>query len=87
MVYFYRKDFSTGNHDRGFNISAVPTLDIDMRPIMLILLLALLMGIYGCAATKVVAVPLRVSGAVISVVPVVGNTADEVLDTTADIID
>jgi hypothetical protein len=32
-------------------------------------------------------VPLRVSGAVISVVPVVGNTADKVINTTADIID
>jgi len=54
---------------------------------MLISLLALLMGIYGCAVTKLATVPLRVSGAVISVVPVVGNTADKVIDTTADIID
>lgn len=58
-----------------------------MRLIMIISLLAVLMGIFGCAVTKVAAVPLRVSGAVISVVPVVGNTADSVLDTTADIID
>ena len=58
-----------------------------MRPIILISLLAFLTGIYGCAVTKVVTVPLRVSGAVISVVPVVGNTADKVLDTTADIIE
>jgi hypothetical protein len=58
-----------------------------MRPVMLISLLALLMGICGCAVTKVATVPLRVSGAVISVVPVVGNTADTVIDTTADIID
>lgn len=57
-----------------------------MRPIILISLLALI-GVYGCAVAKVAAVPLRVSGAVISVVPVVGNTADNVLDTTADIID
>jgi len=85
--YFYKMDFSTENHDRGFNIFAILMLDIDMRPIILISLLALLMGIYGCAVTKVVTVPLRVSGAVISVVPVVGNTADGVLDTTADIID
>jgi hypothetical protein len=58
-----------------------------MRPIILISLLALLMGIYGCAVTKIATVPLRVSGAVISVVPVVGNTADKVIDATADIID
>ena len=59
-----------------------------MRPmIILISMLALFMGTYGCAVTKVVTVPLRVSGAVISVVPVVGNTADKVIDTTADVID
>ena len=87
MVYFYTMDLTNGNHDRSFNISAILTRAIDMRSIMLISLLALFMGIYGCAVTKVVAVPLRVSGAVISVVPVVGNTADEVLDSTADIID
>ena len=58
-----------------------------MKPIILLSMLALLMGIYGCAVTKVVTVPLSVSGAVISVVPVVGNTTDKVLDTTADIID
>ena len=58
-----------------------------MRPFILISLLTLLMGIYGCAVTKIATVPLRVSGAVISIVPVVGNTADKVIDTTADIID
>ncbi|MGE5300823.1 MAG: DUF6726 family protein [Acidobacteriota bacterium] len=45
------------------------------------------MDIYGCAATKVATVPLRLGGAAISIVPVVGNTADNVIDTTADIID
>ena len=58
-----------------------------MRAIILISLLALLMSIYGCAVTKVATVPLRVTGAAISVVPVVGNTADKMIDTTADIID
>jgi len=58
-----------------------------MRAVILISLLALLMGIYGCAVTKVATVPLRVGGAAISIVPVVGNTADNVIDTTADIID
>jgi len=57
------------------------------RPIILISLLALLMGICGCAVTKVAAVPMRVSGAALSVVPVVGNTAHTMIDTTADIID
>jgi hypothetical protein len=41
----------------------------------------------GCVFTKIVTVPMRVGGAVISVVPVAGNVADEVIDTTADVID
>lgn len=41
----------------------------------------------GCVVTKVVTVPMRVGGAVISVVPVVGGVVDEVIDTTADAID
>ncbi len=41
----------------------------------------------GCFLTKVVTVPMRVTGAVISVVPVVGNTADEGIDLAADSID
>lgn len=41
----------------------------------------------GCVLTKVVTVPMRVGGAVISVVPVVGDNADEAIDTAADAID
>lgn len=41
----------------------------------------------GCVLTKAVTVPMRVGGAVVSVVPVVGNAADAVIDTTADVID
>ena len=52
---------------------------------MIIALLALVLN--GCVLTKVVAVPMRVGGAVISVVPVVGNVADAAIDTTADVID
>jgi len=52
---------------------------------MTLALLALVLS--GCVATKVVTVPMRVGGAVISVVPVVGNVADEAIDTTADVID
>ena len=50
-----------------------------------VLMLALVLN--GCVLTKVVTVPLRVGGAVVSVVPVVGNAADAVIDTTADAID
>jgi len=41
----------------------------------------------GCVLTKVVTVPMRVMGSVISVIPVVGDGIDEVLDQSADIID
>ena len=37
--------------------------------------------------TKVVTVPMRVGGSIISAVPVVGDAVDEVIDTTADAID
>jgi uncharacterized membrane protein len=53
-----------------------------------ILVLALLgFTLSGCILTKVVTVPMRVVGAVVSIVPVVGNTLDSSLDTTADLID
>ena len=41
----------------------------------------------GCVLTKVVTVPMRVTGSVISVIPVVGDSIDEVLGQSADIID
>ncbi|MEA3347735.1 MAG: DUF6726 family protein [Pseudomonadota bacterium] len=41
----------------------------------------------GCFVTKVVTVPLRVSGAIISVVPICGGPIDGVIDGTADLVD
>ncbi len=41
----------------------------------------------GCVFTKVVTVPMRVTGAVVSVIPVVGDGIDSVLGTSADVID
>ena len=53
------------------------------------LLVLALISLYlsGCVLTKVVTVPMRVTGAVISVIPVVGDGIDEVLEQSADIID
>lgn len=42
---------------------------------------------YGCVLTKVVTVPLRVGGAVISVVPLAGEKMHDAIDTAADTID
>lgn len=47
----------------------------------------LLTFLSGCVLTKVITVPLRITGAVISVVPVVGGVVDSVIDSTADAID
>jgi hypothetical protein len=41
----------------------------------------------GCFATKIVTVPMRVGGAIVSVVPVVGNVADDAIDVAADTVD
>jgi hypothetical protein len=41
----------------------------------------------SCILTKVVTVPMRVTGAVISVVPFVGESIDSAIDVTADVID
>ena len=41
----------------------------------------------GCFVTKVVTVPLRISGAIISAVPICGGPIDGVIDGTADLID
>jgi len=58
-----------------------------MKFIKLLLLLLLAVQLSGCFLTKIVTVPMRVGGAVISIVPVVGNTADDAVDEVADTID
>ena len=41
----------------------------------------------GCVFTKIVTVPMRVTGAVVSVIPVVGSGIDGALGASADVID
>lgn len=41
----------------------------------------------GCLLTKVVTVPMRLGGAVISIVPGVGNNAHDAIDTAAEAVD
>lgn len=45
------------------------------------------MSLSGCLLTKIVTVPMRIVGAVVSIVPVAGNTAHEAVDETAELID
>ena len=56
-----------------------------MKNIILFSLIALYLS--GCVFTKVVTVPMRVTGAVISVIPVVGDGVNSVLGASADVID
>jgi hypothetical protein len=53
----------------------------------LLLLMAWALLLQGCVLTKVVTVPMRLGGAVISIIPVVGNTIDDSIDTAADVVD
>ena len=53
----------------------------------LIVLVFIGFSLSGCVLTKVVTVPMRVTGSVISVIPVVGDGIDEVLGQSADVID
>ena len=52
-----------------------------------LLLLTLASLLQGCLFTKVVTVPMRVGGAVVSVVPTVGNTAHDAIDEAAEKVD
>jgi len=52
-----------------------------------VLAVLLCVSLSGCVLTKVVTVPMRVVGAVASIVPVVGNAMDESIEAVADAVD
>ena len=56
-----------------------------MKKLLVLALISLYLS--GCVLTKIVTVPMRVTGSVISVIPVVGDGIDEALEQSADIID
>lgn len=58
-----------------------------LKPFRLVLLLWILCLSTGCVLTKVVTVPMRVGGAVISIIPVAGNAAHDAVDKAADTVD
>jgi len=55
--------------------------------IKIITLLLAMLVLSSCVLTKVVTVPMRIGGAVISIVPGIGEGIDEVIDSAADAID
>ena len=56
-----------------------------MKKLFIIVIVALFVS--GCILTKVVTVPMRVTAAVISVVPAIANGVEGVILTSADAID
>ncbi len=56
-----------------------------LEKLFLIILLSAMLG--GCVLTKVATTPMRIGGAVVSVVPIVGNPVDDSIDVVADTID
>ncbi len=58
-----------------------------MKILQFILMILLLFTLSGCFLTKIVTVPMRIGGAVISIIPVVGNTAHDAIDQAAETVD
>lgn len=53
----------------------------------MMLLLGMLLMLQGCVLTKLVSVPMRVTGAVVSIVPGVGNSIHDGIDSAAEVVD
>ena len=53
----------------------------------LLILLTAVIFLNGCLLTKLITVPMRVVGAVVSIVPVAGNPAHDAVDKAAEIVD
>jgi hypothetical protein len=58
-----------------------------MKIVKLLLILVTLTMLTGCVLTKIVSVPMRVGGAAVSIIPVVGNTAHDAIDKAAEVVD
>ncbi len=57
-----------------------------MKFYKIIMLLTVLL-LNGCILTKIVTVPMRLTGAVISIVPIAGNTVHDSIDEAAELVD
>jgi copper homeostasis protein CutC len=62
-------------------------LEIEMNIKNIVLLLAMAGVVQGCVLTKVATVPMRLGGAVVSIIPGVGNTAHDAIDAAAESVD
>lgn len=55
--------------------------------IRMMIIMGMLLMLQGCVLTKLVSVPMRVTGAVISIIPVAGNVVHDGIDSAADVVD
>jgi hypothetical protein len=62
-------------------------MEAIMRLIRALCLLTVTILLSGCLLTKLVTVPMRVVGAVTSIVPVAGDAAHGVIDEAAEAVD
>lgn len=58
-----------------------------MNPVKVLAIVLVVLSLNGCVLTKLVTVPMRVVGAVVSIIPVAGNTAHDGIDAAADVVD
>jgi hypothetical protein len=58
-----------------------------MKLIRIIILFVAISSLNGCVLTKILTVPMRITGAVISIVPVLGNPVHDTIDTAAGAVD
>ena len=58
-----------------------------MRFIHLVVFVLCALMLTGCFFTKVATVPMRLSAAALSVIPVVGDTTHDVIDMAAELVD
>ncbi|MDO9271177.1 MAG: hypothetical protein Q7T96_18895 [Methylobacter sp.] len=59
---------------------------LEMK-LKIVFLLVTTLILQGCVLTKIASVPMRLGGAVVSIVPGVGNSAHDAIDAAADGVD
>ncbi len=58
-----------------------------MKLFRIMILIMVMTLLSGCVLTKIITVPMRLGGAVVSIVPVLGNPAHDSIDKAAEVVD
>ena len=78
----------TNRQATAFSIIIIQRTTKIMRKLgKITVFLLLLTMLQGCFLTKIVTVPMRLGGAVVSVVPGAGNSAHDAIDVAAETVD